>query len=93
MSWSISVIGKPSAVCEEVDRQGASMSGQSKLEFDEAAPHLKALVKENFSKRPGYLEPLVHLEASGSGVSEGSAGEQIQRNCTVTLKPMYTKLV
>lgn len=47
MSWSFSAIGKPEAVARALDTQNAGLTGQSKVEWDEAKPALKALVGAN----------------------------------------------
>lgn len=91
MSWSISVIGKPENVVAEIERESAKQTGQSKVEFDDAMPHLIGLVNQTFTKAANYQVPIIKLDASGSGMSEG--GEQKYRNCTVKIEPIYTKLV
>jgi hypothetical protein len=87
MSWSVSVIGKPANVCAELGKQSEALNGQSKIEFDAALPHLLALVKENF----GSIEPTIHLRASGHGSAQ--EGKQVQRTCSVSIEPTWTKLV
>lgn len=93
MSWSVSIIGKPEAVVAELEKESERMSGQSKVEFDSAKPHLAGLVRENF-KKPGSTawlgEPFVHLEANGSGCSEG--GEQTARQCSATVRSIAARL-
>lgn len=44
MSWSIAVVGTSAGICAELDRYGETLTDQSKEEFAEAKPHLKALV-------------------------------------------------
>jgi hypothetical protein len=74
------------------------MTGQSKVEWDEAKPHLIALVKGNFMSEeylkqyPSQSVPLVKIDASGSG-SAKSDGTQLQRSCTVKIESIYTNLV
>ena len=60
MSWSLSIIGKPEKVAEELDRQSAIFTGQSKEEFDAALPHLKVLVLQNVGDNL-----IVQLSANG----------------------------
>lgn len=94
MSWGISIIGKPESVVEELIRYGDTLTGQSEVEFRDALPHLAGLVHQNFlsEKAPaGWMLPTVHLEASGSGSTHD--GVQTQRQCQVTLKALYAKLV
>lgn len=94
MSWSFQCIGKPAGVVQALKNHSDSFSGnpQSKLEFDDAKPHLIALVSENFiTEGHGYHDPLIDFEASGSGSASG--GEQRQRNLTVSIKPIWKTLV
>jgi hypothetical protein len=95
MSWSVSFIGKPEKVAEALEKHSASLTGQSKIEFDEAKPHLVALVNNNFNKRAGEqgggVEPFIQLDASGSGCAQRD--EQVQRQVSVTLKSIYGALV
>lgn len=96
MSWSVSFFGKPEAVAKALEDAGAGLTGQSRIEFDAAKPHLVALVLNNFVMEGfGYNSPaLVELSAAGSGASGGKDGaEQLQRSCSVTLKPIYGKLL
>lgn len=89
MSWSVSFFGTAEKVAEAIEAEGAKMSGQSKLEYEAAAPHLAALVKENF--QPG--DPaLVRVNASGHGMAN-SDGTQVNRTCTVQMDRVYGKLL
>lgn len=91
MSWSINLIGKTDRIIEEIEKHSATISGQCKAEFDAAKPNLIDLVKQNFAlPNSGYLEPIVKLEASGSGMT--SNGQEMQRSCSVKIEPMYGKL-
>lgn len=90
MSWSISTPGTPEEVVTELDRVAGTYSGQSKLEFDEALPHLKGLVNQNFRNDDGTVRKL-QLTANGSGSSQG--GKQLNRECSVTLKALSILLV
>lgn len=47
MSWSISFVGTPEKISEALIAHSDKVSGQSKQEFEEALPHLKALVESN----------------------------------------------
>jgi len=88
MSWSISLIGRPDKIAAALQEQSGKLTGQSKLEFDDALPHLTALVGQNFAvDGNGYLLPLVKLEASGSGTAKGE--QQVVRSCTVKVEPIY----
>jgi hypothetical protein len=87
MSWSIQFIGKPENIAKALEDYSGKLSGQSKVEYDSALPHLVGLVKENFGENP----PLLKLEASGHGSVVN--GEQKQRNLTVNLLSFYGNFV
>ncbi len=95
MSWSVSIIGSPEAVVAELERESERQTGQCKVEFDGALPHLIGLVRENF-KKPGspgyYADPVVHLEAAGSGAAFTDS-TQVYRNVTVTLRSLSARIV
>ena len=91
MSWSISIIGKPGNLVAALLEESDKLSDQSKLEFDEALPHLIGLVQENFAAEQPYVEPVIHLEANGSGISR--AGKQLSRSCQVKMQNFYSRLV
>ena len=99
MSWSISFIGQPVKVIEALKEESAKLTGQSKIEYDSALPHLVGLVENNFATDGcGYTPPLVKLNASGSGTarkdpSTGDVEKQLQRSCRVSLEDFYSKLV
>lgn len=87
MSWSITFIGKPENIARALEENSAKLNGQSKTEYDAALPHLLGLVKENFAQ----TSPTLKVTASGSGYSTN--GEQVQRNCSVTIESIYGMLV
>lgn len=93
MSWSIALIGKPDNIVERLTRTSMEMTeGQSKTEYDEALPHLIGIVKQNFAlSSSGYTEPMVKLEANGSGFMKD--GLQQQRSLKVTIESMYITVV
>ena len=62
MSWSISFIGKPEKVVEALQKQSETLTGESKIEYDSALPHLVGLVNENFGTPYS-----VKIAASGHG--------------------------
>ena len=80
MSWTAQYVGKPEKVVEALEAQSAKMSGESKVEFDDALPHLIGLVNQNFNY--GFL---VKLVASG----HGQTGEKPVRQLTVSLELIY----
>ena len=92
MSWSVSAVGEPEAVVRHLERYMADQApNQSKSEYDEAKPHLVALVKQNYATpgAPEYAKgALVSIEASGSGtcVRSGDTIADVHRQCSVTLK-------
>lgn len=88
MSWSITFIGKPENVANALEQYSEKLSGQSKIEYDSALPHFIALTKENFGSIPQVLK----ITASGHGQA-GSDGEQIQRQCIVSIELFYGTLV
>ena len=87
MSWSITLVGKPENVAKALEDNSAKLNGQSKTEYDAALPHIVALVKENFGQNP----PMLKVAASGSGYATG--GEQVQRNCIVSIEAWYGTIV
>ena len=92
MSWSISFIGKPDNVALAIEGEATKMEGQSRLEYEDAVPHLAALVRQNFAKEgTAYQAPCVRITASGHGTSRDL--EQVQRQLSVTIEANYTKLV
>lgn len=58
MSWSVQYLGTPENINKAIDEQGTKLEGKSKEEFDEALPHIKALVSMNIQKESPYSLPL-----------------------------------
>lgn len=83
MSWSISFRGKPAEIAADLEKHSGSLTGQSKIEFDDALPHLVGLVKQTFENRPGRETPTLAITAHGSGSSDGDA--QFERDCSVNI--------
>lgn len=85
MSWSVSVIGKPEKVVEKL---AAYVPGneQSNREYEEAKPHLQALV--SLAVGQDYL---VQLEASGH-VNFAADGTKIFGNISVNLHQCYWQM-
>lgn len=74
MSWSVQFIGTPEAVNRALDEQLEKMvEGQSKAEFAEAQPHLKALVSQIVGERI-----VVKLTASGHATFNESPGVRVK---------------
>lgn len=95
MSWSVLLIGTPTNVAKALEDESTKLDGQSKIEFDAAMPHLRALVLENFANAEPYTIPLVHLEASGHGYATGTPDnvQQVQRTIQVKITPLHGRLV
>jgi len=90
MSWSINAIGKPENIVKALEAESTKMTGQSKVEYDDALPHLVGLVKQNFLG-PDSEPPLIEVNANGSGYAKD--GQQVTRDCAVTIKRHYTRMV
>jgi len=92
VSWSINLMGTPENVAKALDEESGKLSGQSKLEYDEALPHLKGLVAQNFGG-----SNLIDLEASGSGSAQvdpvSRETKQVNRSCSASIKTQYKRLV
>jgi hypothetical protein len=102
MSWSIQFVGAPDKVVAALEAQSEKFNGQSKVEYDDAKPHLIALVQQNFvaEGEDGFLAPLVRLQANGSGSAlaqkldqKFDPPKQIQRSMSVHLESIYGVLV
>lgn len=89
MSWSVSFFGTAEKVAEAIEAEGAKMSGQSKLEYEAAAPHLAALVRQNFQEGDPAL---VRVNASGHGSAKAD-GTQVSRQCSVQMDRTYGKVL
>jgi hypothetical protein len=83
MSWSVSHTGTPQEVVGALREHSEGLSGQSKAEYEDALPHLVALVEQNFG-REGEKPPRLTLSAHGSGSSVD--GKQLDRECCVNLR-------
>lgn len=90
MSWSVNYIGTTTKVAEALKTQSEKMDGQSKIEFDDALPHLVALVQQNFEPEGG-VEPVIKFAASGHGYAVD--GAQKQRYFVVSLERIYGALL
>jgi carbon monoxide dehydrogenase subunit G len=86
MSWSIQFIGKPEKVAEALTAQSVKMSGDSKLEYVCALPHLVGLVNENY----GPNVPLIKIIAAGHGYANGANSN---RQLTASVEIVYGVLV
>lgn len=89
MSWSVTIIGDPIAIAQKLDDFASTLSGQSLEEYNEAKPHLQALVSlnvNNTADKNGYGQ-MIHLEANGHGYFEG--GEKRYGTCGAKITPIY----
>ena len=92
MSWGVSFIGKPANVVKALEEVSGKEVGQSKIEYDEALPHLIGLVNQNFvNPDAGEEQPTIQIKATGSGYA--SNGVQMRRQLSVTIESNYVKLV
>lgn len=87
MSWSIAIIGKAENVVKALDEQSEKLSGQSKIEYDDVLPHMKAIVSQNF----GNENVCISVSASGHGYAVD--GEQKNRTASVRIENIYGVLV
>lgn len=91
MSWSISLVGKPENIVKALEEESPKLTGQCKLEYDEALPHLVGLVKQNFQNDPASRLLDMELEASGSGWAKGDT--QVSRTCTAKIGIFQKRVV
>lgn len=85
MSWLIQLIGKPEKVAEALKANSEKLSGESKVEYDSALPHLVGLVNENFG-----MDYAVKLSAAGYG---NAGGEKPSRQLTTSIELIYGLLI
>jgi len=92
MSWHVACIGSPSAIKQHLEKYGASISGESKTEFEAAKPHLAALVDLNSNKNgPCTLQ----LSANGHATWTGQGESRVTQysTCSVEIKSVPFSLV
>ena len=85
MSWSIQLIGKPDKINERLQEYSETLRDQSKAEFDEAAPHLAALISQIVGE--GVL---IKLKASGHATF--TDGKKTYGVVQVAIEPLYGEL-
>jgi len=86
MSWSCSFIGKPDGIVKALFDLSAKLKDQSKVEFDDALPHLTALVQQNFNIN-GPIRCTYRLHANGHGSVRN--GVEQDRCLSVTLETIH----
>lgn len=77
MSWSITTSGTPEEVIQKLREQSTILGGQSKEEYDNALPHLVALIKEN-------IDGTINLNAYGYGV-KNAENVYYNKSCSVSI--------
>jgi hypothetical protein len=86
MSWSKTVIGKPENVAAALEAHSETLGGASKIEYDQALPHMVGLVKQNIGSNM-----VVKVTASGHGYVENGVIKNNQ--CSFNLEMFYAELV
>lgn len=89
MSWSVSIIGKPDSVAAKLDEIAGALSGQSLEEYNDAKPHLQALVQQVVTTGDGYGS-LINLRANGHATF--TDGKKVYGTISVALDPWYGTL-
>lgn len=87
MSWTVSFLGTPANVAEALTAQSATLTGQSKEEYDVAYPAIVTLVQQNVGPES------MKVEVVGNGHAVFINGEISYSNCNVTVKPVYVNIV
>ncbi len=90
MSWSVSFIGKPHAVREELAKTSLTLSGQSKTEYDAALPHMQALVALN-EPSAGTTDDAIELIANGHSTLQNDV--RTYGSVNVSLKRTSTRII
>jgi hypothetical protein len=85
MSWAICIIGKPENVVAALEAQSERLSGDSKAEYDEALPHMVALVKQNQNNGLVRISGNGHAYLNHEKVKVGS--------CVVNVETLFGALV
>lgn len=93
MSWSVSLIGSAKAVAKALDAYGETQGGQSKVEFDEAKPHLQGLALANIGN--GVLHLMANGHATFSATPSLADFGQVKTygTCNVTIATLSGKIV
>jgi hypothetical protein len=89
MSWSFQAVGTPENLQKALDADAETLTGDSKAEFEEAKPHLVALIRMNVNP---HSPPTLRVDASGHA-SRNPEGETTYSNCVVTIVNLNARLV
>lgn len=87
MSWSIQLFGKPDKINERLQKYSETLGDQSKAEFNEALPHLSALVSQVVGE--GVF---IKLNASGHATFSASENKKTYGTVHVAIEPVYGEL-
>lgn len=90
MSWSIAIIGHPAKIDAKLAELSNKFDSQTKVEFDDALPHLSALVRQNWNPAD-QEQPVIKLEASGHGYAVN--GDQKQRTLKASIESFWATIV
>lgn len=86
MSYSVSFVGSADKVVDLLTDYSNKTSGQSKIEYDSALPHILAIVKLN---SPGITESIAAVKVSAYGHSTTNGEEVVSSSCSVTVERIY----
>ncbi len=89
MSWSVNIVGKSENVIQKLNDYSEKFKDESKKEYDDALPHLVAIVKQNFDNNSDNR--FVKVEASGHGYSLN--GATVSRSLNVLIQNNYGDVV
>lgn len=97
MSWSCDYVGTADKIAAALKVDSEKMTGQSKVEFDAALPHLVGLLENIFDDpaATGGQTRITTLQANGSGSTKTVDGQtqQVSRSVYVKLETAYAMLV
>ncbi len=92
MSWSVRIIGNAENVIKKLEEYSNIWKDETKKEFDDAKPHLIALINQNFDKKnTTNNNKIIEIVADGHGFSTN--GEAVNRNLNVSIQGKYGDIV
>lgn len=89
MSWSIQLFGKASKIAAALDAHSEKLTGESRVEYDAAKPHLIGIVQQNFTSNE--TEALLAVTASGHGTNFGN--DKKDRVLAVKVERVYGEIL